>query len=65
MTPPPIKPFKRFTVTIVETDENLDNIGTEHVLNFGANGNPELFAKVGQFVRRFSEDSIPDWRKSL
>lgn len=61
----PVKQDKSFTITIVETNAETDVIGVEHVLNFDANGNAELTAKAGNFVRQFSEDAIPEWRKSL
>lgn len=61
---PLIKPFKRFKVTVAELDQFGRQISQEE-RTFGANGNPELYAKAGQFIRQFSEDHIIEWRKKL
>lgn len=62
---PLIKPFKRFSISIVEIDELGNPKARPEKLIFGANGNPELYAKAGQFVRKFSKDHIAEWRKKL
>lgn len=65
MAPPPIKPFRRFNVKIQEVDEYGRPTGNTAEQRIEANGNPELFAKTGGFIRQFSEDHIEEWRRKL